>query len=53
MAEAMSGMVRPAYVFSSPRSATTLKVGMIRTSTGSISVRKIIQKHAMRSGKRK
>ena len=36
-----------------PRSAATLKVGMMRTSTGSISVTKIIQKKKLRSGKRK
>src|SRR2546422_11127428 len=36
-----------------PRSDTTLKVGMMRTSTGSISVTKIIQKKKLRSGKRK
>ena len=36
-----------------PRSDTTLKVGMMRTSTGSISVTKIIQKKVRRSGKRK
>src|SRR5262249_43821119 len=53
VADAMSGMVRPAYEFRSFRSATTLKVGMMRISTGSISVRKIVQKHAIRNGKRK
>src|SRR5213593_3454215 len=36
-----------------PRSDTTLKVGMMRTSTGSISVTKIIQKKKLRNGKRK
>ena len=36
-----------------PRSEATLKVGMMRTSTGSIRVTKIIQKKNMRSGKRK
>jgi hypothetical protein len=40
-------------VLSSPRSATTWKVGMMRTSTGSISVTKIIQKKNIRNGKRK
>ena len=33
-----------------PRSAATLNVGMIRTSTGSIRVTKIIQKKKLRSG---
>jgi hypothetical protein len=36
-----------------PRSETTLKVGMMRTSTGSIRVTKIIQKKKLRNGKRK
>jgi hypothetical protein len=53
VADAMSGIVRPAYEFRSLRSATTLKVGMMRISTGSISVRKIVQKHAIRNGNRK
>ena len=53
VADAISGMVSPAYEFRSPRSATTLKVGMMRTSTGSMSVRKIVQKHVIRNGKRK
>src|SRR3989337_1957132 len=53
VAEAISGTVRPAYVLSMPRSETTLKVGMMRTSTGSISVTKIIQKKKLRRGKRK
>ena len=35
------------------RSDATLKVGMMRTSIGSISVTKIIQKKKLRSGKRK
>ena len=35
------------------RSDTTLNVGMIRTSTGSIRVMKIIQKKNMRSGNAK
>src|SRR5215216_4605800 len=53
VAEAISGNVRPTYELSMPRSDTTLKVGMMRTSTGSISVTKIIQKNTLRSGKRK
>ena len=53
VAEAIRGMVRPAYELRSRRSATTLKVGRMRTSTGSVRVRKIVQKHAIRSGKRK
>ena len=53
VADAISGIVRPAYELRRPRSATTLKVGMMRTSTGSMSVRKIVQKHAIRNGKRK
>src|SRR3990170_5928431 len=53
VAEAMSGMMRPAYVLIIPRSETTAYVGIMRTSTGSMSVTKIIQKKNMRSGKRK
>jgi hypothetical protein len=53
VAEAISGIERPAKLLSIPRSATTWKVGTIRTSTGSISVRKMIQKKKMRNGKRK
>src|SRR6478609_2626272 len=53
VAEAISGTVKPAYVLIMPRSATTLYVGRMRTSTGSISVTKIIQKNTIRSGKRK
>src|SRR5256885_14568618 len=44
VAEAISGTVRPAYVLSIPRFDTTWYVGKMRTSTGSISVTKIIQK---------
>ena len=36
-----------------PRSETTAKVGTMRTSTGSMSVMKIIQKKNIRSGKLK
>src|SRR6266852_7155511 len=50
VAEAMSGSVSPTYESIIPKSDTTLKVGMIRTSTGSISVTKIIQKKKFRSG---
>src|SRR5262245_64538309 len=53
VAEAIKGSVRPTYELRMPRSETTLKVGMMRTSTGSISVTKIIQKKKLRSGKRK
>src|SRR5215510_5260224 len=53
VAEAMRGRVRPTYELRMPRSETTLKVGMMRTSTGSISVTKIIQKKKLRRGKRK
>src|SRR3954465_5715263 len=53
VAEAMSGGARPTYELIMPRSDTTLNVGMMRTSTGSISVTKIIQKKKLRSRKRK
>src|SRR4051812_12124414 len=53
VAEAISGMVRPAYVFSMFRSDRTLYVGRMRTSTGSISVTKIAQNTVLRKGKRK
>ena len=36
-----------------PRSATTWKVGRMRTSTGSIRVMKMNQKASSRNGKRK
>src|SRR5512146_1418036 len=38
VADAISGSVRPQYVFTIPRLATTWYVGMMRTSTRSISV---------------
>src|SRR3990172_4571513 len=50
VADAISGMVSPGMVLINPRSETTLNVGMIRTSTGSIRVTKIIQKKSMRRG---
>jgi hypothetical protein len=53
VAEAISGRVRPTYELIMPRSDTTLNVGMMRTSTGSMRVTKIIQKKKLRSGKRK
>ena len=53
VAEAMSGRVSPVMVSISARSVITWKVGMMRTSTGSIRVMKIIQKKTMRSGKEK
>jgi hypothetical protein len=53
VAEAISGTTRPAMVLISARSTITWNVGMIRTSTGSIRVMKIIQKNAMRPGKEK
>src|SRR5262249_37196231 len=53
VAEARRGMVRPADELSKGRSDTTLTGGRLRTSTGSMRVRKIVQKHAFRSGKRK
>src|ERR1044071_7985880 len=53
VAEAMSGRVSPTYELIMPRSDTTLNVGMMRTTTGSMRVTKIIQKKKLRSGKRK
>src|SRR6478752_2657736 len=53
VADAMSGSTRPAYESSRCMSAATLKVGMMRTSTGSMRVTKIIQKKNLRNGKRK
>src|SRR4051794_3352320 len=53
VADAMSGSVRPTYESRMPRSDATLKVGMIRTSIGSMRVTKIIQKKKFRPGKRK
>ncbi len=53
MAEATSGRTSPPNVLMRPKPATTSKVGMMRTSTGSMRVRKMSQKAAMRSGKRK
>src|SRR6267142_3373228 len=51
VAEAISGRVSPPNVLTRWRSDTTVHGGMIRTSTGSIRVMKIIQKNTMRSGK--
>ena len=53
VADAVSGRMRPRWVSSRWRSAATLNVGMMRTSIGSMSVTKIIQKKKFRSGKRK
>jgi len=53
VAEAMSGMVRPDIVLSIFRSEMTSYVGPMRTSTGSISVTKTIQKMMFLAGKRK
>ena len=50
VAEAINGKVNPAKLLSMPKSDTTLYVGPMRTSTGSIKVTKIIQKTAMRNG---
>ncbi len=50
VAEAIKGKVRPAYVLTKPKLATTSNVGEIRTSTGNIKVIKISQKHSMRNG---
>ena len=53
VAEAISGTVKPAIELSILRSDTTSYVGPMRTSTGSISVMKIIQNTILRNGKRK
>ena len=53
VADAMSGRMSPWYESRRCRSDATLNVGMMRTSIGSISVTKIIQKKNFRSGKRK
>src|SRR2546425_8182327 len=50
VADAMSGTVSPGNVFTKPRAEITLNVGMMRTSTRSIQVAKIIQKKNMRRG---
>ncbi len=53
VADAMSGKINPEYVSSIFKSATTLYVDRIRTSTGNIKVIKIIQKKNIRKRKRK
>ena len=53
VALAMSGIVRPVQVFSRPKPATMSRVGKMRTSTGSMSVRKMVRKIRLRRGKRK
>src|SRR5512133_2667845 len=53
VADAISGIVSPANEVSMPRSETTLYVGPLRTSTGSIKVTKMAQKKNVRNGKRK
>src|ERR1700722_17518432 len=53
VADAMSGNQRPVNVLISPRSDITEKVGMMRTSTGNISVMKINQNATCRQGNRK
>ena len=53
VADAISGIVNPVNVLISPSPAITEYVGMIRTSTGSISVMKMVQNARLRNGKRK
>ena len=50
VADAISGILKPAYEFNIPKFETTSNVGIILTSTGNIRVIKINQKNNKRNG---